>query len=144
MLARDNKAMFRLFVEEVYNMRNVAAVDAFLSLRFMDHGAPTGAAPGREGFKQLLANVFDAFPDFTVRIEDLIAEGDKVVSRSTIWGTHRREYLGIPSTGKPFEISEIHIFRFANGKVVEHWVNSDDLGMMQQLGVIPALGRAPA
>ena len=135
--------MFRLFVEEVYNMRNVAAVDAFLSMRFVDHGAPPEESPGREGFKQLLANVFDAFPDFTVRVEDLVAEGDKVVTRSTTWGTHRRGYLGIPPTGKRFEISEIHIFRFADSKMVEHWVNSDKLGMMQQLGVIPSPGNAP-
>jgi predicted ester cyclase len=69
-----------------------------------------------------------------------MAEGDKVVTRSTMQGTHQGEFMGIPPTGKQFTATAIDIVRFAGGKAVEHWGNSDDLGMLQQLGVIPTPG----
>ena len=77
------------------------------------------------------------FPDLHVTVEDIIAEGDKVVGRTTIRGSHTGEFMGMAPTGKQFTIQAIDVMRFAGGKVVEHWGNQDDLGMMQQLGVIP-------
>jgi predicted ester cyclase len=79
-----------------------------------------------------------AFPDLRCDVEDTLAEGDKVVIRSTMRGTHQGEFMGIPPTDKQFTASVIDIIRFDNGQAVEHWGNSDDLGMMQQLGVIPS------
>ena len=81
-----------------------------------------------------------AFPDFHYTVEDEIAEGDKVVVRLTARGTQNGSFLGMPPSGKQATWSEIHIARMSSGKVVEHWVESDTLGMLQQLGVIPPMG----
>ena len=103
----------------------------------MDHNPPPGAAPGVEGMKQMMGMFFAAFPDLNVTIDQLIA-GDIVVGRMTNTGTHQGDLMGIAPTGKSVTFSEIHMVRIENGKAVEHWGNIDDLGMMQQLGVIPA------
>ena len=81
-----------------------------------------------------------AFPDLTSKIDVLMAEGDLVAGRMTTSGTQRGEFMGIPPTNKSFTMTEVHIVRIANGKAVEHWGNSDDMSMMQQLGVIPEPG----
>ncbi|MCQ3973778.1 MAG: hypothetical protein DPW09_10070 [Anaerolineae bacterium] len=77
------------------------------------------------------------FPDGQWVEEDLMAEGDKVVGRYTFHGTHQGEFFGIPATGKQVTVSNIHIMRFVDGKIVEHWGNGDDLGLLQQLGAVP-------
>lgn len=82
-----------------------------------------------------------AFPDLYGTIEDLIAEGDKVVTRITYRGTHQGEFMGIPPTGRPVTMTFTGINRIAGGKIAEGWVNFDALGMMQQLGVIPTPGQ---
>ena len=81
-----------------------------------------------------------AFPDLQVTVDDLIAEGDKVVARITAKGTHKGEFMGTPATNKQISMQEIHICRIAGGKIVEHWGLEDSLGMMQQLGMIPETG----
>ena len=83
-----------------------------------------------------------AFPDLHYDTEELIAEDDKVVARTTMRGTHTGPFLGIPPTGRRFEQQQIHILRFVDGKAVEHRAVRDDLGMLQQLGVIPARDQA--
>ena len=136
-MSEENKAIIRRFIEEVLDKRNLDVTDKYVASDFVDHGAPPGTPPGPEGFKQMMGEFFKAFPDFQYTSHDLIAEGDKVVSRGTFSGTHRGEFMGIAATGKRAEISEIHIARMSGGKLVEHWEASDQLGMMQQLGVIP-------
>ena len=89
---------------------------------------------------QMMVMVLTAFPDFRCTIEDIIAEGDKVVTRFTEYATHERSFQGIPATGKQVTIKAISIKRLANGKVVEDWIISDVFGMMQQLGAIPSGG----
>ncbi len=79
----------------------------------------------------------NAFPDITYTIEDLIAEGDKVVARWSAQGTHRGDFMGIPPTNKQVRFSEIEIIRVVDGKAVEEWEELDRLGLMTQLGVIP-------
>jgi predicted ester cyclase len=91
-----------------------------------------------EGFKQLGQLLLSAFTGSTSTVEDMIAEGDKVVSRLTFRGTHTGEIMGIPPTGKSVMISEIIIDRLADGKIVESWRLFDQMGMMQQMGLIPA------
>ena len=83
-----------------------------------------------------------AFPDLHFTVEDLIAEGDKVVARLTVRGTQQGAFMGIPPTGKHVTVTGIDINRLAGGKSVEHWLNMDTLGLLQQLGVIPAPGQA--
>jgi predicted ester cyclase len=82
-----------------------------------------------------------AFPDLHFTVEDIIAEGDKVVTRLTCRGTQQGAFMGIPPTGKQATVTAIDINRFAGGKSVEHWLNMDTLGLLQQLGVIPAPGQ---
>ena len=79
-----------------------------------------------------------AFPDMSFLIENLIAEEDKVVMRITSTGTHHGDLIGIAATGKKISYGEIHVVRLAGGKIVEHWGIEDQMGMMQQLGVIPS------
>jgi predicted ester cyclase len=86
--------------------------------------------------------IWSAFPDWRYSIEDLIAGGDKVVARVTVYGTHQGNFLGIPATGTPVTMTEIQIVRVAFGQIVDMWANVDLLGMLQQLGAVPAPGQA--
>jgi steroid delta-isomerase-like uncharacterized protein len=95
-------------------------------------------ATGAQALKQVWAMLLRGLPDLHVAVEDVIAEGDKVVSRNTVTGTHQGEYRGLPPTGKPITYNEIFIFRFANGRIAEIWGVVDVFSQMQQLGVIPA------
>lgn len=104
---------------------------------YLDHSRP-GLPPGPEGVVQFFAMARTAMPDLHATIEDLIAEGDRVVARGTITGTQTGDFMDIPATGKRVEIAYIDINRIADGKIAERWANQDDLGMLQQLGVIPA------
>jgi steroid delta-isomerase-like uncharacterized protein len=138
MSTEENKELVRLALE-VANEHNLS--------EYAQHFTPNskfyGFAPqplDLEGYKQLLAMVITAFPDWHLNIEDMIAEGDKVVTRYTISGTHQREFQGIPPTGKQFTITAITIGRIVNGKAVELRNEFDQLGMLQQLGVIPSMG----
>ncbi len=140
MSTEDNKATVRRFYEEVFNKKNIAGVDAFVGPNAIDHGLPPGLSTGVEGTKQFIGMYLAAFPDLHVTVEDLIAEGDTVTSRWTTRGTHQGELMGIPPTGKQVTVTGIEIYRFAGGKSVEHWLEFDALGMLQQLGVIPAPG----
>jgi len=109
---------------------------------FVNHSAPPGVPPTREGLVQLTAAFRQAFPDGRMALEDMLAEGDKVVTRKTFRGTHQGDLMGLPPTGRRVEIGLIDIVRVVDGKVVEHWNAVDNLGMLQQLGAIPASGEA--
>jgi predicted ester cyclase len=93
-----------------------------------------------QGHVQMARMFYAAFPDLRHTVEDQIAEGDKVVTRITIRGTHQGELMGIPPTGRQIAVSALSIDRISDGKIAEEWVNSDVLGMLQQLGVAPAQG----
>ena len=125
---------------ELWNAdRSLDVIDEIVDESFVSHGAPPGLPPGKEGVR-IWASIFrKAFPDVRSIAEDVIVEGDKVVERFTAWGTFNGEFMGIPPTGKAGSTTGINIFRVANGKIVEHWGNSDDLGMMQKIGVIPMM-----
>jgi len=140
----ENKAIVRMFYDEVLNRGNLDVVDKVTAENYVDHTAPPGMAPGREGEKQWFAMLRAAFPDGQTTIEDIIAEGDKVVVRGTMTGTHSAEFMGIPATGKQVKISGIDVTRFHEGQSVEHWGQWDVAGLMQQLGVMPPPPGAPA
>ncbi len=140
MSLEENKAIERRFIEEVVNKGELAVIDELCAANFVDHSAPPGVAPDREGYKQFFAMTHSAFPDFHSTLEDMFAEGDKVVQRFTARGTHKGEFMGIPPSGKQVTITGIAIHRITGGKIVEDWVNMDMLGMMQQLGVVPPPG----
>ena len=138
MSTEQNKAIARRYIEELYNQKNLTIVDELNTPDFVLHNDAT-TIQGLEAYKQLVSMYFTAFPDMHMIIEDQIAEGDIVAERVTISGTHRGDLMGIPPTGKQSTITAIYIIRFANGKGVEVWANTDVLGMLQQLGIIPGM-----
>ena len=140
MSAETNKAIVRRFYEEVFNQRNVDAIDELVGNEFLNHDPTPAAFRDRESMKQFIKTITNAFPDHHHAIEDLIAEGDKVVMRCTLTATHQGLFPGfleMPPTGKSICQRQIHILRVQDDKLVEHWVVRDDLTMMQQLGLIP-------
>lgn len=100
-------------------------------------------ATGAEAMREVWARLLRIFPDLHVTIEDLLADGDKVVSRNTVTGTHQGDYMGHPPTGKPVTYSEIFILRFADGRIAETWGVVDVFSQMKQIGVIPAAREQP-
>ena len=140
MSAVDNKALVRRFVDEVQSGGNIDLIDEVCSPGFVNHSAPPGIPADREGIKILTAMFRGAFPDSHFTIEDMVAEGDKVVTRKTFHGTHEGEFMGMPPSGRAVSMGLIDIVRVYDGRVVEHWSVGDSLGMMQQLGVIPQPG----
>ena len=137
MTEEKNKALNRRFVEEVINQGNIDAIDELIDPGVVDHAAPPGFPTGREGAKQFAAMMRSAFPDLHLTIEDMIAEGDKVVVRGTWNGTHEGQFMGIAASGRRVRVSQIDITRCADGRMVEHWEQFDALRLMQQLGVVP-------
>jgi predicted ester cyclase len=144
MSAEENKAIVRRFVDEVQSKGKIDAIDEICSPEFINHSAPPGVASNREGVKQVTAMFRHAFPDSYFTIEDMVAEGDKVATRKTLHGTHQGEFMGIPPTAQQVSIGLIDIVRISGGMVVEHWSMGDNLGIMQQLGVIPQPGDTEA
>ena len=138
MSTEDNKANVRRGYDAL-NERNWAAFDALCAPDIVLHNASM-TIQGYPAYKQFITMYFTAFPDLHITIEDMIAEGDTVVVRTTFHGTHKGDLMGIPPTGKQATTTGISIFSVANGKAVEQWANYDDLGLMQQLGVIPSMG----
>jgi steroid delta-isomerase-like uncharacterized protein len=136
----ENKAVVRRAYEELWNGRNVALVDELVAEDFLNHAAPPGRQRGREGLKDVIRTFDAAFPDFRYEVEDVISEGDRVAVRDVFRGTHEGDFMGIPSTGNRVEMQAIHIYRLEGGRLAEHWVARDDLGMMRQIGVIPTPG----
>ena len=129
---------------EVINQGKFDLLDELLSTDFVDHSARQGVAPTREGLKQTLVELKSAFPDVWYSADDAIACGDQVVHRLSASGTMKGDFMGIPATGKRAAWTEIHVGRYANGRLTEHWSLIDELGMLVQLGVVPAPGRVPA
>jgi steroid delta-isomerase-like uncharacterized protein len=141
-----NKALIRRAYEEFNKGKEavMAAIDELFAPDFVWHG--TGVFPDmdRAGLKQMAPAGWTAFPDLHYTLEDLIAGGDKVVARYTFRGTHQGDFMGMPPTGKQVSVTGIEIHRIEDDKFVESWANSDALGMMQQLGVIPQMAQAGA
>lgn len=131
-----NKAVIRRFVEEVQNQKNWEVYDELNDPEFVNHSAPPGMTD-REGSKQYLDAFLGGFPDCRVTIDDMIAEGDQVVTKKTFRGTHTGEFAGIPPTGKPVTLQYVDIMRVRDGRITEHWLSMDQLSFMQQLGVLP-------
>jgi steroid delta-isomerase-like uncharacterized protein len=135
-----NKEILRRTLDDFWNQRDVSAIDELYATDYLSHD-PTGLHGATlEEFKQSTARLFTAFPDFHLTIDDEIAEGDKVVKRWTVTGTHRGVFMGIPPTENYITITGINFYRIADGDIVETWWSSDALSMLQQLGVIPPLG----
>jgi steroid delta-isomerase-like uncharacterized protein len=138
MTPAENKAIVRTFVEQAQSQGRLSAIDEYLAADFVDHNAPAGLPTDREGVRMQFTGLLTAFPDLKAIIHDQIAEGEKVVTRKSLRGTHRGDFLGIAPTGKAVSLEVIDILRLVDGKIVEHWNVVDLLGLMVQLGVMPA------
>jgi len=139
MSAEANKAIVRRY-REAHNRNDLDALDEIVAQDIISHNGVPGLPPGLEGGKMAHGIFLASFPDIQVTTDDLIAEGDKVVERFTARGTNTGSFMGAPPTGKPFTGTGMSIFRIAEGKIVEHWGENDALGVMQQLGLMPAAG----
>jgi steroid delta-isomerase-like uncharacterized protein len=140
MSAEDNKATARRWYEEVFNAGNLDLIHELFAPNFVDHD-PVNPLPGLEGVRQVVGMYRGAFPDLHITVEDWVADGDKVVTRFRAQGTHKGPLLGIPPTEKQVTVTGIDMLGFEHGKISEHWGNRDDLGMLQQLGAVPAPGQ---
>jgi predicted ester cyclase len=133
----QNSVVVRRFVEEFQSKHDEAVAQELLAEDFVDGSPPAGLSPDRDGALTLHAALFVAFPDVRVEIHDQIEEGDKVVTRKTLKGTHNGEFMGIAATGCPVAWNVIDILRVRDGKIVEHWNVVDTLALIQQIGAIP-------
>jgi predicted ester cyclase len=142
MSAQENKVLFQRTYEELLNRGNLDVADELVAPEFINHEAPPGRDRGPESMRGLATMLRTAFPDLRFEIEELVAEGDTVAGRLTMSGTHEGPLMGTPPTGRSVRQDHMHFVRFRDGKAVEHWGVRDDLGMMQQLGVIPEPGQS--
>ena len=139
-MSEENKTISKKVFEEVWSKGNLAVIDELLAEDFVDHNSPPGLPQGREGFKIFAGMYLKAFPGVKMTVDDIIAEGDRVVARWTANGTHKGELMGIAPTGKDVKVTGINIDRIAGGKIAESWGEFDLAGMLMQLGVLPPLG----
>ncbi len=133
---QENKEVVRRLHDEL-NRKNLAALDGLIAPTFVHRNpADPSMAKGPAGMRALYEKWLAAFPDGEQRVEDQIAEGDKVVTRWSFRGTHKGELFGVAPTGKTVEFTGIFIDRVADGKLVEHWDEADIMGVMEQLGAV--------
>ena len=128
------------FYDEVINGRSLDAADKFISADFVEHEPGFDELQGLEGFKQGFGEFMAAVPDLEAQVHDVLVDGEKVCARGTFRGTHQGDFLGIPPTGKRFEIQFIDIVRVVDGVAVEHWGSTDMLSLLQQIGAAPPIG----
>ena len=140
MATEEPKALIRRWVE-LWNAGDAAAIAAFVAPDYVRHDPNAPEVRGPEAERQLVAMYRAAFPDLHFTVEHLVAEGDLVVARYTVRGTHRGELLGIPPTGAQVTLAAMELYRLADGKIAEQWVAMDALGLLQQLGALPAPGQ---
>jgi predicted ester cyclase len=133
----DNKKAVREFTRIFKNQHNVDGIDHLFARNFAHH-FPAPLKPGLAGFKDIGRMMNHAFPDVVVTEEDLIANDNTVVERSSVVGTHKGDFMGTAPTGRQIRWTEIHIYRFVEGKIAEHWVEFSSLQLLQQIGAVPS------
>jgi steroid delta-isomerase-like uncharacterized protein len=136
-LIEENKAIVRRY-REAHNRNDLNALDALVAEDVISHAALPELPPGLEGGKMAHLAFVAAFPDLQTRTAHLVAEGDKVIEWYSAYGTNNGSFMGAPPTGKKFEIVSVVVYRIAKGKIVETWGINDQLGLMQQLGMMRA------
>jgi steroid delta-isomerase-like uncharacterized protein len=134
MSAEENKRVVKRLFSEGMNNRNLSIVDEVFDRRSLHHGF-TYPVVGPEGFKELLNQFLNGFPDLNLTVERAVAEDDIVATRGTWTGTQQGEFMGVPATGKKVQVGYMDMWRMENGKCIENWVQMDIAGLMQQLGV---------
>ena len=132
----ENKAIMARVYEQGFSQGDVDVIDELMADDFVEHEElPPGVPTGKGAPRALVSMMHSAFPDFHVTVEEMLEDGDKVITRARFSGTHEGEFMGIPATGKSFDIAVIDIVQMRDGKGVAHWGIMDMAAMMQQLGV---------
>lgn len=132
----DLKATMQRIYDEVFNQGNVDVIDELLADDFLEHEAlPPGIPQGKDAPRVYTTMFRGAFPDFNMAVQEMLQDGDKVITRVRVSGTHQGEFMGIPPTGKKFEVTAVDIVEFRDGKGIGHWGVMDMAAMMEQLGV---------
>jgi steroid delta-isomerase-like uncharacterized protein len=142
-MSEENEALVRRYFEQIWDKGNLDLIDELFTTDFVRHGpvGTEGEVRGPEGFKGLVSSYRSGLPDLRIPIEDLIAEGDRVVTRWTAYGTHQGELLGNAPTGNQANVAGILVDRVSGGKIEEEWVSYDTLHFMQQIGGVAAPGQ---
>jgi predicted ester cyclase len=139
MSAENNKALVRRYFEAIDATSDENMLEEFLSAEFVDHNPSPGCSPDLDGMKAAYRMFVHGSPG-THNIEDIVAEGDKVVVRVSARGTHSGELFGVPASGREFTSTGIAVLRIENGKIVEHWSEVDMLGALVQIGAVTPPG----
>lgn len=139
MAQQDNIAAQEHLANNINDGNVDAAVESFAP-DAVDHDPAPGQGPGRQGFKAFFTELTTAFPDAHIEPAHLVADEDNVAIAYTLTGTHQGDFNGVAPTGKRIEVRGVQIGRFENGMIVERWGASDELGILQQLGVNPTGG----
>jgi steroid delta-isomerase-like uncharacterized protein len=134
LVIEQNKAVYRRFIQEVFNEGRLDMLEQLLSPSYIYQDAPPGTPPNADGIRQVVTNARTAFPDLNVTIEDMVGEGDKVCARLTTRGTHKGVFFDIPPTGKTISMKGMTMIHFVDGRMVASWVLNDVVGLMNQLG----------
>ena len=145
MATEENKAKLRRIYQECFNQGNLATADELVApdLRDTSPGLPPGIpTTGPDTLKSIVSQLRSAFPDLQVTIDEMVADGDTVVARTTVTGTHRGDFQGIPPTGKRVSWGTLDIAHLRGGQFVSHYGLQDGLGLLQQVGAISAPGQA--
>jgi steroid delta-isomerase-like uncharacterized protein len=142
----ENRRLFQRYFDET-NADNLDVLDEIFAADYLHHD-PANPDPrpvvGPQGVRDHLVSLKAAFPDLKFEVDDMVAEGEDIVVRWTARGTNTGDYFGMPATNRPIEITGMNSWTTRDGQAIEGWVNRDDMLMMQQLGVVPAPGEAPA
>ena len=138
-MSEENKAIIRRYFDEVLNKGNLAEIDTLVAPNYEPQGdAQPRELPGREGLKQFITEIHNAFPDVQFTIDEELADGNSVAIRWTVTGTHKGAFMGIAATDKRATVTGIDIYKIDNGQIIEAGGQWDRLGLMQQLGAIPS------
>jgi steroid delta-isomerase-like uncharacterized protein len=141
-MSAENKAIIRRLYGEVWNGRRLDLISEIISPSHALHdNNASGSSIGPEAYKTQVNRFLSGFPDLRFSIDDMVAEDEKLVVSWNIAGTHRGEFMGIPATNKKISVDGITINHIVNGKIIDSYINWDALGMLQQLGLAPALGQ---
>ena len=137
MPVEQNKKIIRRFFEEGMNQRNFSLMNEYIAGNYVNHDMP-GSEPGPSGFRKVIENFLNGFPDMHIRLDEVIGDGNIVATRGEWSGTHSGDFMGMPGTGKKVRVKFIDMWKLENEKAVENWVQMDIPGLMQQLGMMPA------
>lgn len=134
----DIKDMMRKVFQELFDKKDIAALDRYCTADFVDHNPPDGGKGGNiNEAKKSFQAFFRGLPDAQAKISEMIAEGDRIYVRATFSGTHRGEFMGLSPSGKRVSYEVWHTFRLSDGKIAEHWALIDPLALMRQIGLSP-------